>query len=363
MKILHIETGRHLYGGALQVHYLIKGLRSLDCRNVLVCPQHSQIAESVQSYAKIYAVPIAGDLDVGLLWRLCRIIRKELPDIIHVHSRRGADIWGGLAALIARRPAIITRRVDNPEIPLLARMKYRLYKRVITISEGIKNVLVAQGVPETKTVCVHSAVDTELFYSGCDRNWLLQEFELPADSKTVGMVAQLIDRKGHRYLFKAVPEILKKVPETVFLLFGKGPLENNLRKKVTEQGLTKHIRFAGYRDDLHRIMPCLDLLVHPALMEGLGVSLLQAAACGVPIVASNVGGIPEIVHDCINGYLVEPARSEVLADKIIELLQDSSIADQLAVEGPKIINKYFSIEAMVNGNFKIYKKILNHLKV
>lgn len=362
MKILHIETGRHLYGGALQVHYLIKGLRSFDCRNVLVCPLHSQIAESSRPYAKSYAVPIAGDLDVRFIIHLVQVIRKEKPDIVHVHSRRGADIWGGLAAKWTRLPAIVTRRVDNPEPALVARFKYRLYQRVIAISRGIRDVLLQLGVPPEKLVCVHSAVDADLFSKDCDRKWYLQEFGLSSKSRSVGMVAQLIERKGHRYLFEAVPKVIARFPETVFLIFGKGPLDSQLRKHTVERGLTHNIRFAGFRDDLDRIMPCLDLLVHPALMEGLGVSLLQAAACGVPIVASKVGGIPEIVHDGLNGYLVEPAAPEALADKIIILLQNHTIVKKFAAQGPELIERYFSINSMVNGNLEIYEEILNNSK-
>jgi len=359
MKMLHIETGRHLYGGALQVYYLIKGLKSYDCRNVLVCPIESKIAKAAQQHAHLYAIPLAGDMDFRFIVHLYRIIRKEKPDLIHIHSRRGADVWGALAAKMANRPVIITRRVDNPEKPIIAQLKYRLCNRVIAISKGIQNVLLKAGVPAEKLVCVHSAVDTDIFSKACDRKWFLREFGLSSGNKIVGVVAQLIERKGHRYLFKAVPGIMARFPDIVFIMFGKGPLKNQLHRIAIEQGLANNIRFAGFRDDLDRILPCLDLLVHPALMEGLGVSLLQAAACGVPIVASRVGGIPEIVHDGLNGYLVAPGAPDELATKIISLLQDPLLIKKIATEGPKFIEKYFSIDKMVRGNFEVYKEILN----
>ena len=358
MKILHIESGRHLYGGALQVYYLLRGLASEDCRNVLVCPSQGRIADVSEPYATVYAVPLAGDLDPRLLSHLNRIARQEQPDLIHVHSRRGADIWGALAAVRVRVPAIITRRVDNPEIPVLARLKYRFYDRVITISEGIRNVLLQEGVPSGKIVCVHSAVDSDRYSKACDRSWFQREFGLDAGIKAVGMVAQFIDRKGHRYLFEAVPKILTRFPDTMFLLFGRGPRENELKKLASEQGISAHLRFAGFRDDLDRIFPCLDLLVHPALMEGLGVSLLQAAAAGVPMVATNVGGIPEIVRDGINGYLIEPADEQVLADRVIDILQNQETARRFAAESLRIIKSEFSIGSMVRGNLSVYKELI-----
>ncbi len=356
MRILHVETGMNLYGGALQVHYLLRGLaNSRNVESTLVCPEGSAIVEAArENVRKLHSVPMKGDLDLLFIPRLMGIIRKESPDIIHLHSRRGADILGGVAAKLSGTPCILTRRVDNPENRLLAKVKYLLYSHVVTISEGIRKVLVSEGVPPERITCVHSAVDTSRYGQACDSDWFRGEFGLGGDNLVCGMVAQFIDRKGHRFLLRAIPEILKAVPEATFIFFGKGPLEGQLKTMCRELNINEMVTFAGFRDDLERIMGCLDLLIHPALMEGLGVSLLQAAAAGVPIVGTRAGGIPEIVRDGVNGYLIPPGDVPSLVDATTRIIMDRDLARQLGEGGQRIAQEHFSIETMVEGNLKVY---------
>ena len=360
LKILHVETGMNLYGGALQVHYLLRGLAYQEgVRNVLVCPKGSAIAKAaVDHTAALYKVPMAGDLDLLFVPRLTAIVKKEKPDIIHLHSRRGADIMGGIAARLTGTPCVLTRRVDNPENRVWARFKYRLYDRIITISDGIREVLKNAGMPADRIICVHSAVDTGHYMKPCDRPWFLKEFDLTEDIITCGVAAQFIERKGHRYLFKAIPEILAAEPDTRFLLFGKGHFETKLRKMCMHLGIMDKVIFAGFREDLDRILCCLDLLIHPALTEGLGVSLLQAAAAGVPIVGTRVGGIPEIVRDGVNGYLIPPGDAPSLADAATRVILDRDLARKMGDAGRGIAKEHFSIDSMVEGNLGVYWEVM-----
>jgi glycosyltransferase involved in cell wall biosynthesis len=360
LKIVHVETGTNLYGGALQVHYLLRGLAAVpDTRNILVCPSGSAIAKaSADSVDKLHAVPARGDLDLPFLFRLASILRKEKPDIVHLHSRRGADVLGGLAARITGTRCLLTRRVDNPESRLTVGLKYRLYNRVATISEGIRDVLISEGLPPGKVTCIHSAVDAERYTGPWERDGFRKQFDLPAVGPVCGVIAQLIDRKGHRFLIEAIPQILKSVPETVFLFFGKGPLEEGLKSLCRELKLDNNVRFTGFRDDLDDYLGCLDLVIHPALMEGLGVSLLQAAASGVPIVGSRAGGIPEAVVDGINGFLIEPANPEEIAQAVTRLLADQELASRLGDGGRQLVREKFSIEAMFKGNLAMYRSMM-----
>lgn len=360
IKVLHVETGMNLYGGALQVHYLLRGLSDReDIECALVCPKGSAVAEASAEFVKgLYTVPMKGDLDIIFIPRFIRIIKEENPDIIHLHSRRGADVLGGIAARLKGIRCIHTRRVDNPEYRLWAKTKYRLYNRVITISQGIREILVKEGVPQGKIVCVPSAVDTAAYNTPCDRLSFLNEFDLEEKTLACGVVAQFIQRKGHKYLLEAIPEILSIHPTVRFLFFGKGPLEGELRTMSKDLGIADSVIFAGFRDDLDRYMGCFDLLIHPALMEGLGVSLLQAAAAGIPIVATWVGGIPEIVADGVNGYLVPKGDSKSLSGAVIKILSDNDLAARLGNKGRKIAQLRFSIDSMVEGNLKVYREMM-----
>lgn len=359
MTVLHVEAGRHLYGGALQVVYLLRGLQAQGVRNILVCPEGSAIAAAAREVgAKVLETPMGGDADVGLVWRLRGILRRERPDLVHLHSRRGADLWGGIAARLVGVPAILTRRVDNPEPRGWVNLKYRLYKRIVSISEGIRQVLISEGLAPARVTCVHSAVDTERYQPGCaDKSLLVRGLGLPGDGPVLAVVAQLIPRKGHRYLLQALPGLLEAVPDAQLVFFGQGPLAAELRAEVERRGLARQVHFAGFRDDLERLLPCLDLVVHPAEMEGLGVSLLQAAACGVPIIAFPVGGIPEIVHEGENGYLLPVADVDGLRSRCIELLQDSGRAQALGRHGRAFVERAFSIDSMVQGNLAIYREL------
>ena len=211
MHILHVETGRHLYGGPLQVLYLMEGLKAQGHRSTLVCAKGSEIATAADASAIVYEVPMAGELDPGFAFRLTRIIRAEQPDIVHVHSRRGGDLWGALAARITRTKVVLTRRVDNPEPFWLARAKYPLYNRVITISNAIREVLMSEGVPAKKIVCVLSAIDGQPYEHECAKEWFCREFGLDPTNKVIGVIAQFIPRKGHRYVIEAAPQVLSSL--------------------------------------------------------------------------------------------------------------------------------------------------------
>src|SRR5690606_18249291 len=220
MKILHVEAGKYYYGGARQVAYVIEGLAARGVQNVLACPIGADIATAVGEAAAVRELRMGGDADVGMAWRLAKLIRAERPDVVHLHSRRGADIWGGLAARWTGTPCVLSRRVDNPEAHWQVALKYRLYDHVITISEGIRRVLLDEGLAPQKVTCVRSAVDAAPYLHAVDRAAFLQEFGLPTQSMTVGMVAQLIARKGHRYLIDAVAALRDAYPDLRVLFFG-----------------------------------------------------------------------------------------------------------------------------------------------
>lgn len=360
MRVLHIEAGRYLYGGAKQVQYLMEGLHQQGVENLLACPLGADIGKVSSEFAQVYEMKMSGDLDIGLSGRLKKLIRSTQPDVVHVHSRRGADIWGGRAAKKLGVPCILSRRVDNPETKLIVKYKYALYDHVIAISEGIREVLLMEGLAPERVSCVRSAVDPAPYLHTVDRQAFCQEFQLPANSLVLGVVAQLIKRKGHRYLIEALPAVLARFPQVRVLFFGQGPQRDELSQLIRDRGLDKHIHFAGFREDLPQWLGGLDLLVHPADMEGLGVSLLQAAAAGVPVIASRAGGLPEAVSDQKTGLLIQPGSVLELTSAIERMLENPALRTQYGWAGRVRILEEFSVTSMVNGNLDIYKQLLKH---
>lgn len=359
MKVLHLETGRHLYGGARQVLYLMRGLAALGVDQALLCGRGSAIAAAARAEGlEVLAVPVAGDLDPVLSLRTRRAVARSGADLLHVHSRKGADLWGPLGAALAGVPVVITRRVDNRDWWPLVRLKTRLARQFAAISLGVRGVMVADGVPAARITLIHSAIDLESYSPDRDHCRLREDFGLPADSLVMGVIAQLIDRKGHRDLLETLPELVARFPHLRLLVFGQGPLRASLEARVRDLGLVDTVVFAGFDPELQRRMACFDLVVHPARREGLGVALLEAAASGVPIVACAAGGIPEAVRDGVNGILVPPADSAALGRAIAELAADAGRRRALGAAGRALMEREFSIPAMSAAYRDLYREVL-----
>lgn len=367
MKVLHVEAGRHLYGGARQVLYLAEGLsqRGIDC--VVVCPTGSEIALRLPHMGiPVHPVAMGGDLDFAIIGRLRQLIEEIQPDIIHLHSRRGADWFGGLAARrFAHIPVVLSRRVDNQEAPWLVNYKYRLFDRVVAISTAISEVLAKAGVPREKLRVVHSAVKTSTWEGRWDRLAFAKTFfnddtHSDRDVKEVpviGMVAQLIKRKGHRFVLEALTAIREHHPQVKLVFFGRGPEDSRLKLQAERLGVNDAVVFAGFRKDINHWLGCLDVFVHPPLTEGLGVAVLQAAAASLPIVASRVGGVTEIIEDKVNGLLIDPESPEQISSGVLELLNDRERALRMGEAAHQKVVDQFSVDAMVEGNLGVYKEL------
>lgn len=359
MRVLHVEAGRHVYGGGRQVLLLASGLQARGIDTHLVCPRGSAIATEAGGLGlAVTEIPWGGDLDLAVWARLVGLIRHVAPDLVHVHSRRGADVWAGLAARTCQRRAVLSRRVDNPLRPGHRWLMGRAYARVITISAGIREVLTSAGVPPARVRCVPSAVELAAQPQPCRRAQAFAALGLRAEDRPVGMVAQLIRRKGHDVLLQALPQVIAREPRLRVLLFGRGKRHHDIAARVAKLGLTGHVRLLGYREDLPQLLPCLEFLVHPAWMEGLGVSLLQAGGEEIPAIATRVGGIPEVIVDGVTGALVAPGDADALAARMIAWLADPALVRAYGRELRAHIRSRFSLDAMVEGNLAVYREVL-----
>jgi glycosyltransferase involved in cell wall biosynthesis len=372
LKTLHLETGRYLYGGPRQVLLLLDGLRKRGVEVTLACPTDSAIAAAATAAGHdVITHVIDGDLDVSAISFLTRLVQRRKPDLLHAHSRRGADFFGGLAATIARVPAVLTRRVDNPDTPVVGSLKYLAYDRVVAISNAVRAQLESQGVPLEKLRTIRSSIDADACQPTWSRERFLAEFALEPTNRVVAVVAQLIPRKGHTLLLEAWPMIRNRCPDARLLVFGAGPLKADLQNRAGQGGT---VTFAGFRPDLREFLGRIDLLVHPATGEGLGISLLEAQAAGVPVVALAAGGVPEAVADGATGLLVPPGNLTApfatpaatlaatlaagLADGVIELLDDPNRRRQLGIAGAARIRAEFSPDRMVEDYIELYREVL-----
>ncbi len=359
MHVVHLETGRHVYGGARQVLLLARGLKGRGVESTLVCAAGGAVAaEAAHAGLQVRELPMRGDLDLPFIGRFARLLGELAPDVAHVHSRRGADWLGGIAAQRARLPAVLTRRVDRPEGRFTAGLKYRPYARIISISQAIRRQLEDAGVAPARLALIRSAVEPQLLEPAWSRERLAREFALDRHARLVGCVAQLIPRKGHEPLLEAWQGIAAACPAARLLIFGQGPREAALRRQVQAAGLGTSVVFGGFRPDLPAFLGRLDLLVHPALEEGLGLAVLEAQAAGVPVVAFRAGGVPEIVADGRTGYLVSAGDAPALAIAVTELLQNEARRRAFGEAAWAWAAREFRVADMVAAHLTLYGQVI-----
>jgi glycosyltransferase involved in cell wall biosynthesis len=360
MKILHVETGRHLYGGPQQVIYLMTALSERGHESILVCPPGSGIDKAARLEGiRVHNLFCAGDLDLPFAYRLTQFIQALQPDLVHCHSRRGADVLGGLAASFADAPAVVSRRVDNAEMRIMATLRYRPFRKIIAISETIARVLREHGVAAARIEVIRSAVDTEHLATTADCDPIRAQFGIPGGACVVAAAGQLIPRKGHRYLLQAIADLRHGHPDVRLIIFGEGYLNNQLRAQAAALGLGDIVQFAGFRDDLDSLLGCIDIFAHPALTEGLGVAALKASAAAVPVVGFDAGGLPEAIIDGETGLLVPSKDIDALRQAIESLVDDAPLRKRLGAAGRERMQNEFSISTMADRHVALYESVLN----
>jgi glycosyltransferase involved in cell wall biosynthesis len=301
------------------------------------------------------------------------LLRRSKPDIVHTHTSK-AGILGRLAAWVARVPIVIHTPHGHVFYGHFGRSLSRMFLQMekllgrithhqiaLTPEEG--NDYLNFGVAKSDNISViHSGVDLNCFKrSTTESNPKKNELGIPPDSLVVGYVGWLIPIKGVTYLVDAMAEVVQRHPNSLLLLVGKGDEkgeeETNLRERVDSLGLEDRVRFLGWRPDVNEIMGCFDIFVLPSLNEGMGRVLVEAMATGLPIVASSVGGIPDLVKDGENGLLVPPANAGALEQAISDLLSDKARRKRMGETGKRMCGPY-SIEAMVEKIDDLYSRLV-----
>ena len=362
MKILHINTERTWRGGEQQTLNLLGGLHKRQIACHLVCQAGSPLEErALEAGVGVFPMTMRGEIDLAAGVRIRKLINTFNYKIVHSHTSHAHSL-AYLASIGTGVIRIVTRRVDfsifRHSFLKLSGLKYSfMADYYIAISHKIKEVLVNDGVADQRIFVVHSGIDPQRF-SQATGGLLSDEFDITDNQKVVINVAHLAGHKGQKYLVRAIPQVLAKLPDTRFFIVGTGVLMDELKETASELGLKKELIFAGFRSDVADFYKIADLYVMSSVQEGLGTAVLDALAAAVPVVATNTGGLPEIIHDGKTGRLVAPGEPEALADGIVEMLTRVEAAKAMADEGRAMVQNYFSIDAMVDKNIEVYQKVL-----
>jgi glycosyltransferase involved in cell wall biosynthesis len=302
-------------------------------------------------------------MDLSAAWRLSRLIKQLRPDVVHAHDPHGvamAALALSMSTQLDKPPLVAARRVDfHIKGNSLSRWKYRQVDCFICASEAIRKMLVADGVPAARAVTVHEGIDLGHIEAAPAAN-LHAELWLPHHAPIVGNVAALVPHKGQRHLIEAAAIVVKRVPDARFVIAGEGELRPALERQIKDHHLEKHVFLAGFRPDVVSVHKAFDIFVMSSVSEGLGTSLLDAMACGKPIVATTAGGMPEVVKDGQTGILVPPRDHEAMANAIIRLLSDAAARRAMGAAGEARARAYFSAERMVQDTFEVYRRVAMH---
>lgn len=362
IKILHIITGIDIGGAENHLLSLIKGLDK-SRYNIAIAYLKGN-GELREQFEKMGISPIYVGMkfngDFIALWKLCRLIKKNRYDIVHTHLFH-ADIYGILAAFLAKTPIIISS--EHNEEQFLKKKIYSLLhrwvslpcKKLIALSEHVKKYMLATGIRDANKIeVVYYGLDWSKYDNLGDYSYIRKEFKIGEEEKLIGTVARLTEQKGLNYLLKAFARVLETEPKCKLIIVGRGGLEKELKDLSRKLRIEDKVIFTGFRKDIPEIMSNIDIFVLPSLWEGLGLVLLEAMAAKKPIVATNVGAIPEIVLDGKTGILVLPANTEALADGILRLIKQRNLAKTMGEAGRERLEVHFGIEKMVKKTERIY---------
>ena len=368
MFSLHIDTARTWRGGQNQVLQTVLGLRALGHRSTLVAHGAGELRQRAKEGLDLVPLTPKTEMDLGAAWRLSRLIKQLRPDVIHAHDPHGVAMAAlALSMTVAgsrtapgNPPLVAARRVDfHMKGNALSRWKYRQVDCFICASEAIRKILVADGVPPDRAVTVHEGIDVGHVEAAPAAD-LHAELWLPHHAPIVGNVAALVPHKGQRHLIEAAAIVVTRVPDARFVIAGEGELRPALERQIKDHHLEKHVFLTGFRPDVLSVHKAFDIFVMSSVTEGLGTSLLDAMACGKPIVATTAGGMPEVVEHGTTGILVRPRDHEAMADAIVTLLNDEHARRAMGAAGRIRVRERFSAERMVQDTLAIYRRVALH---
>ena len=361
MFSLHIDTARTWRGGQNQVLLTVNGLREIGHRAALVAHPDGELRRRAAEGLELIPLAPRTEIDLSAAWRLSRVVKRLQPEIIHAHDAHGvamASLALSLGGSAAQVPAlVVSRRVDfHLRSNSFSRWKHRQVDCFIAASEAIRHMLVTDGVPPERTVTVHEGIDVGHVRAAPPVN-VHEAFWLPHQAPVVGNVAALVPHKGQRHLIEAARLVIRQMPDVRFVILGEGELRGALERQVREYHLEKHVFLPGFRTDVLGCMKGFDLFVMSSVTEGLGTALLDAMACSRAVVATQTGGIPEVVEDGVTGKLAAPRDHAAMAQLILALLADEALRRQMGDAGLARVQARFTVERMVSETAAVYARV------
>jgi len=314
-----------------------------------------------------HGIPMSGPIDITALFNLIGLLDQEKADLLCTHGYK-ATIMGWWAGKRIGVPVVAFSRgytAENLKVAFYEWFERRVLGRVngiIFVSEGQRKRLEHLGISGQRSWVVHNAISVDWFRISENetvRKEIFRRLHIPEGTAMIVSAGRLSPEKGHRFLVEAVGMLWGIINNTHFVFCGDGPCQKELERQSKELGISKICHFVGFRHDLKEIFQAMDLFVLPSLTEGLPNVVLEAFACAKPVVATNVGGVPEIVEDGINGILVQKESPDLLAEAIKQCLIDPGKRRSMGEAGYQKVRKEFTFESQTQKLEAIYNEVLN----
>ena len=373
MRVAHIIKVTRISGAERHLLVLLSALRSRDVdAHLLVLVENNKPMNDMVSEAQDRGIPIRRltihrDYDLSLLFKIRRALREIKPDIVHTHLIH-ADIYGLLAAKLAGIRSVISSRHNDDQFrfhPMWRRispMIWRMTDGGIAISAAIKHfMLEVEDAPRHKISIVNYGLEHEWIPDEdlrAARDSLCVELHLESDALLLGMVCRIVEQKGIPYALQAFQRVSDCFPAANLVIAGDGDLRPQLEALAQELGIDAKVHWLGWRGDAVDLIAAFDVLLLPSLWEGFGLVLLEAMSRRVPVIASRVSAIPEVVVHGETGILVEAREVDELARAMTRLLEDRALRQHMGLLGAARLEERFSVERMVNGTLAVYRKCL-----
>ena len=292
-----------------------------------------------------------GKIDPITLGKLCRLIHDEGVDVINTHLTT-ASWQGALAGKICGVPSVaVVHATDR-------KTWFQHADYLIAVSGGVKDALIEQGIDPDKIEVLYHGIDLSQYVAPLETAQAKARLDLPADARTVGVVASLIPRKGHRFLLEALKNMEATTGPIHALFAGEGALEAELRGQVMEMGMGERVHFLGFRRDVPEIVCAMDAFVLPSLKEGLSIAVMEAMALEKPVVCSEIAGLPEVVRDGQTGFLVPPGDSAALQTALEKLFGDEDLRQQLGHNARHFLEEHFEQNACLDAMEAYFRRIV-----
>lgn len=329
-------------------------------------PQDPLFAElcrrAAEKQVHLVSIPDVGPWDLRVIFRLLDVCRQNHVEIWHGHDYKSNVLgllikrfWPMRLATTVHGWVTHTRR--TPVYYGIDRICLRHYERVICVSADLVEQCIRSGVDPKRCVLIPNAVDTAVFRRQQSSAEAKRSLGIPPDQFLIGAVGRLSAEKGFDLLIAAVGSLVSAGLNVGLVIAGNGDQEALLRRQIAELGLERRVHLLGFRSDVVEIYQALDTFALSSYREGLPNVLLEAMACEVPVVATSVAGIPQLIHSDINGLLIPPGDREALASALRRLLADKQLRESLSAEALRVIEEHYTFERRMRKIAAVYEDL------